>query len=50
MILQDAFLPETMDQYKIHYSKDQQSWAISNEENIWNYFVENDLLLAMTID
>lgn len=42
--LQDAFLPETIDQYKIGYSKDQQSWAISNEENIWNYFVENDLL------
>ena len=46
MILQDAFLPKTLDQYKIHYSKDQQSWAISNEENIWNYFVENDLLFS----
>ena len=46
LILQDAFLPKTPDQYKIGYSKEQQSWAISNEENIWNYFVENDLLFS----
>lgn len=46
LILQDAFLPKTLDQYKIGYSKDQQSWAVSNEENIWNYFVENDLLFS----
>lgn len=46
LILQDAFLPKTPDQYKIGYSKSQQSWAISNEENIWNYFVENDLLFS----
>ena len=46
LILQDAFLPKTPDQYKIGYSKEQQSWAVSNEENIWNYFVENDLLFS----
>ena len=37
-------LPKTLDQYKIGYAKSQQEWAVSNEENIWNYFVENDLL------
>ena len=46
LTLQDAFLPETNDQYKIGYTKDQQSWAISNEENIYNYFVENDLIFS----
>lgn len=46
LTLQDAFLPETNDQLKINYSKDQQSWAISNEENIYNYFVENDLIFS----
>lgn len=46
LTLQDAFLPETPDHLKISYSKDQQSWAISNEENIYNYFVENDLLFS----
>ncbi len=46
LTLQDAFLPEAKDQYKIGYSNQQQSWAISNEENIYNYFVENDILFS----
>jgi hypothetical protein len=46
LTLQDAFLPKTKDQYKIGYTKDQQSWVISNEENIYNYFVENDLIFS----
>lgn len=46
LTLQDAFLPKTLDQYKIGYAKSQQEWAVSNEENIWNYFVENDLLFS----
>ena len=46
LTLQDAFLPKTIDQYKIGYTKEQQSWAISNEENIYNYFVENDLIFS----
>lgn len=45
-ILQDAFLPETADYFKINYTKDQYSWATSNEENIYNYFVENDLIFS----
>ena len=46
LILQDAFLPKNKDQYKIGYTKEQQSWTISNEENIYNYFVENDLIFS----
>lgn len=46
LTLQDAFLPGTLDQFKIGYTKDQQAWAISNEENIYNYFVENDLIYS----
>ena len=46
LTLQDAFLPQVTDQYKMSYTKDQQSWAISNEENIYNYFVENDLMFS----
>ena len=34
LTLQDAFLPKTLDQYKIGYAKSQQEWAVSNEENI----------------
>lgn len=46
MILQDAFLPQTSDALKIGYTPQQEQWALQNEENIWNYFVENDLLFS----
>lgn len=46
LILQDAFLPETNNQFKIGYSKDQMEWSEANEENMYNYFVENDLLFS----
>lgn len=46
LILQDAFLPQTKYQFKIGYSKDQMEWSQANEENMYNYFVENDLLFS----
>lgn len=46
MMLQDAFLPNTSDVLKIGYSPEQEAWAKANEANIWNYFVENDLLFS----
>ena len=46
LTLQDAFLTQTKDLYKIGYSKNQQAWAVANEENIYNYFVENDLIFS----
>lgn len=45
-ILQDAFLPDTADYLKINYTKEQYDWAVINEANIWNFFVENDLLFS----
>lgn len=45
-ILQDAFLPKTPDHLKINYTKQQYQWAVANEANVWNYFVENDLLFS----
>ena len=45
-ILQDAFLPTTPDYLKINYNKQQYDWCLANEANIWNYFVENDLLFS----
>lgn len=45
-ILQDAFLPKTADYLKMNYTSQQQEWSSANEENIWNYFVENDLLFS----
>lgn len=46
MTLQDAFLPGEPDYLKINYTKKQYDWAKTNEVNIWNYFVENDLLFS----
>ena len=45
-ILQDAFLPTTPDYLKLNYTKEQYQWAVANEANVWNYFVENDLLFS----
>jgi len=46
MILQDAFLPETPDYLKMHYTKAQYDWCVANEANIWDYFVEGDMLFS----
>ena len=40
----DVMIPFKMDEEKIGYSKGQLDWAITNEVNIWTYFVENELL------
>ncbi|WP_312393679.1 gliding motility protein GldB [Chryseobacterium sp.] len=46
MILQDAFLPSFPDYLKMNYTRKQYDWAVANEANIWNYFVENNLLFG----
>ncbi|MEI3789925.1 MULTISPECIES: gliding motility lipoprotein GldB [unclassified Chryseobacterium] len=46
MILQDAFLPDTLDYLKMNYTKKQYDWAVANEANIWNYFVESNLIFG----
>ncbi|WP_027377127.1 gliding motility lipoprotein GldB [Kaistella palustris] len=44
MTLQDAFLPGFPDYLKMNYTQKQYEWAKANEANIWNYFVENNLV------
>ncbi|SFN09890.1 hypothetical protein SAMN05421594_1007 [Chryseobacterium oleae] len=46
MMLQDAFLPDTPDYLKMNYTKKQYEWAVANESNIWNYFVESNLIFG----
>lgn len=46
MILQDAFLPNVSKELKINYTKEQYEWAIAYEKDIWNFFVENNLLFS----
>ena len=44
--LQDAFLPSFPDYLKMNYTQKQHEWAVENEVNIWNYFVENNLVFS----
>jgi hypothetical protein len=46
MTLQDAFLPETPEYLKMDYTKEQYTWATQNEANIYNYFVESNLIFG----
>ncbi|MGA9212046.1 gliding motility protein GldB [Kaistella sp.] len=46
MILQDAFLPNEPDALKMNYTPEQYEWAKANEANVWNYFVENNLVFS----
>ena len=40
----DAFLPQTTDSLKIGYSAQKMQWIQNNEEDVWIFFVENNLL------
>ena len=44
LYIKDLLLPDTPDEHKIAYTKEQLEWAKVNEIEIWRYFVENKLL------
>ncbi|MFD0864008.1 gliding motility lipoprotein GldB [Sungkyunkwania multivorans] len=44
LYLKDKLLPLLPDKDKIGYSQEQLQWAAENEQFIWRYFVENDML------
>lgn len=46
MMLQDAFLPNTPDYLKMDYTQEQYNWSSANEANIYNYFVESNLIFG----
>lgn len=46
MTLQDAFIPKEPDFLKINYTADQYDWALANEVNIWDFFVEENILYS----
>jgi len=50
MYLLDAYLPNTSDALKIGYSQIKLDWAERNEEQIWMYFIEKDLLYSTSKD
>ena len=46
MYLLDAYLPYLSDAEKIGYTQEQIDWADFNDEDIWKYFVQNQLLFS----
>ena len=44
LYLKDKFIPFKNDAVKIGYSEDELQWAKANEDQIWRYFVENELI------
>ncbi|MBF0597044.1 gliding motility lipoprotein GldB [Faecalibacter rhinopitheci] len=46
LILQDALLTDTPDEYKIGYTPEQMAWCVENEGNIWNFFVEQNYVFS----
>ena len=46
MILQDALLSDTPDEYKMGYTPEQIEWCIANEGQIWNFFVEQNYVFS----
>jgi len=46
MYLLDAYLPNFSDAEKIGYTQEQIDWADFNDEDIWKYFVQNQLLFS----
>lgn len=44
LYLKDKLLPDITDAQKIGYSQEEMDWAMANEEQMWKYFVERELL------
>ncbi|MEM9075708.1 MAG: gliding motility lipoprotein GldB [Bacteroidota bacterium] len=46
LYLKDKLLPANSDAQKINYTEEQTDWAQANEEQIWRFFVERELLYS----
>ncbi|PWL37835.1 gliding motility lipoprotein GldB [Flagellimonas aquimarina] len=46
LYIKDKVLPLTSDAQKIGYTNEEMEWATNNEEQIWRYFVEKELLYS----
>ncbi len=44
LYLKDLLLPNTADYQRINYTQEELEWANDNEEQIWRYFIEKELL------
>lgn len=44
LYLKDKLIPEYSDAEKMGYTEDEMEWARANEEQIWRYFIEHEIL------
>jgi gliding motility-associated lipoprotein GldB len=44
LYVKDKLIPEFTDAQKIGYTEDEIKWARANEEQIWRYFIEDEML------
>jgi gliding motility-associated lipoprotein GldB len=46
LYLKDLLIPVVSDENKIGYTEEEMEWARANEEQIWRYFIERELLYS----
>jgi gliding motility-associated lipoprotein GldB len=46
MYLKDVLLPQVSDAEKMGYTQEEMQWAEDNEEEMWRYFIEKELLYS----
>lgn len=46
LYLKDRLLPGTQDYQRINYTKEEIEWSNANEEQIWRYYIERELLYS----
>ena len=46
LYLKDLLIPGVSDEKKIGYTEEEMEWARANEEQIWRYFIERELLYS----
>jgi gliding motility-associated lipoprotein GldB len=46
LYLKDLLIPGVSDEKKIGYTEEEMNWARANEEQIWRYFIERELIYS----
>lgn len=46
LYIKDRLIPNTEDHQRINYTKEEIDWAAANEEQIWRYLIERELLYS----
>lgn len=50
LLLQELFWPHANEAQQLHYTTTQYEWASENEDQIWRYFMDNELLYSTQTD